>query len=216
MQARLPPMVLAFMTLFCLPRFCEGGISYTWVNQGMYTAGGPVTYELDFNQDSIIDLLFESTGMWFDVDPLSNNRVIAGGGDVYALPEGYSIGPNIESNLWQQGQFGLTLNTCAVLPPPYGVTCSGQFIGTTAYMGVKFYISDYEHYGWVRISNPWEGISGGVILDFAYETTPGVGILAGAVPEPTTVGLLSVGLLVFIFQQRRSRKKPNHRLHHYG
>lgn len=183
----------------------------------MYTAGGPVTYELDFNQDSIIDLLFESTGMWFDVMPPDNNSVIAGGNNVHALSEGTEIGPSTPTNQWLQGYLGhLGLNSCAVLPPPYGVTCSGEFLGTTAYMGVKFYISDYEHYGWVRISNPWEGISGGIIMDFAYETTPGVGILAGAVPEPTTVGLLSVGVIVFIFQQRRSRKKPNHRLHHYG
>lgn len=181
----------------------------------MYTAGGPITYELDFNQDAIIDLLFESTGMWFSVDPLNENRAIAGGDAVHALSDGFLIGPGVDTNDWQQGTYGLILNSCAVLPPPYGVTCNGEFIGTTAYMGVKFYISGYEHYGWVRISNPWEGISGGIIMDFAYETTPGVGILAGVVPEPTTVGLLSVGVIALIFRQRRAKKKPNNRLHHY-
>lgn len=175
----------------------------------MYTAGDPVTYELDFNQDAIIDLLFESTGMWFDVMPPDDNRVIAGGNNVHALSEGTDIGPSTPTNDWLQGYLGhLGLNSCAVLPPPWGVTCSGEFIQTTAYMGVKFYIDEAEYYGWVRISNPFYGASGGIIMDYAYETDPGIGILAGAgiVPEPTTIVLLSAGAFLLAVRYRRTKK----------
>lgn len=40
----------------------------------MYTAGEPISYNLDFNNDSIMDLLFESNGMWFDVAAQSEDN----------------------------------------------------------------------------------------------------------------------------------------------
>lgn len=209
MKATLPQMALVAVSLCWTPLLCEGSISYTWVNQGMYTAGEPISYELDFNQDSVIDLLFESTGMWFDVMPPNDNRVIAGGNNVHALSEGTAIGSSTPTNDWLQGYLGhLGINSCAVLPPPDGGTCSGEFIATTAYMGVKFYIDDFEYYGWVRISNPFDGISGGTIMDYAYETDSGIGILAGAgiVPEPTTIALLSAGAFLLAVRYRRTKK----------
>lgn len=199
-------LVLIFGGMVCTPRVCEGFISYSWVNQGMYVAHTPVSYSLDFNGDSIIDLLFESNGMWFDVaSPNANSLVIAGDGDVHALSDGYSIGPDVESDLWLQDPLGLTLNTCAVLPPPFGVTCGGEFLETTAYMGVQFHIDEFLYYGWVRISNPYDGISGGVIMDFAYETEAGVGILAGAgaVPEPATTALITTGCILLALRRKK-------------
>ena len=187
------------MALWASTYACEGVIAYTWVNQGMYTAGGTITYELDFNRDFIMDLLFESTGMWFDVAAQNGeNLVIAGGGDVHALPAGYLIGPDVDPTSWQIDPLGITLNSSATVPP--GVVIStGEFLETTAYMGVQFYIDDLVHYGWVRISNPYP-VTGGIIMDIAYETEPGVGIIAGAgvIPEPATTTLLFTGLMALI------------------
>lgn len=196
--------VLLFGVMLCAPRACVGFIAYTWANQGMYTAGEPISYNLDFNHDSIMDLLFESNGMWFDVAAQNdNNRVIAGGGDVYALPSGYSIGPGVDPELWQMDPLGITLNSSATVPPGE-VISTGQFLETTAFMGVQFTIDELVHYGWVRISNPFP-VTGGIIMDFAYETEPGVGILAGAgmIPEPATSALLAVGGLLLVLRRKK-------------
>lgn len=196
-------LVLILGGMLCTARVCEGYISYTWVDKGMYTAGEPIGYDLDFNGDSIIDLLFMSTGMWFDVDPPGDNRVVAGGNGVRALSEGYEIGPSVAPDEWQQGIFGLTLNSSAIVPPGE-VISTGEFLETTAFMGVKFYIDELVHYGWVRISNPFP-VTGGVIVDFAYETDPGVGILAGAgtIPEPATATLILTGCILLALRRKK-------------
>ena len=57
------------------------------------------------------------------------------------------------------------------------------------------------NYGWIgiRITNAADAT--GEVVGYAYETTPGVGITAGTVPEPTTIvsalfgGAMAVGLL---------------------
>lgn len=204
MKAMKIPLALLLGIMLCAPRACEGFIAYTWVDKGMYTVSGTINYELDFNGDVLTDLLFTSTGMWFSVFPTDNNAVIGSGREVYALLDGYSIGPDVDPDLWEEGPSGVSLNTSAVVPPG-DVISGGQFLETTAFMGVQFYIDELAYYGWVRISNPYNGISGGVIMDFAYETEPGVGILAGAgmIPEPATSALLAAGGLLLALRRKR-------------
>lgn len=161
-------IVLILGGMICTPRVCEGGISYTWVDMGMYTSGEPIGYDLDFNGDLINDILFMSTGMWFGAFVQGDGRIIAGGNLVHALAEGTSIGPDTPQEDWLQGYLGhLGINSSATVPPGVVIN-TGEFLLITAYMGVMFYIEDAVHYGWVRISNPFNG-TGGIIMDFAYE-----------------------------------------------
>lgn len=197
-------IVLILGGMICTPRVCEGGISYTWVDMGMYTSGEPIGYDLDFNGDLINDILFMSTGMWFGAFVQGDGRIIAGGNLVHALAEGTSIGPDTPQEDWLQGYLGhLGINSSATVPPGVVIN-TGEFLLITAYMGVMFYIEDAVHYGWVRISNPFNG-TGGTIMDFAYETEPGVGIFAGAgtIPEPATAALLTVGGLLLALRRKR-------------
>ena len=65
---------------------------------------------------------------------------------------------------------------------------------TDAFLGLSFPSGPNTHYGWVRVDvNNAAGTF--LIKDWAYESTPGVGIAAGAgiVPEPATLGLLACG-----------------------
>ena len=159
---------------------------------------------MDFNGDLVNDILFMSTGMWFGAFVQGDGRIIAGGNSVHALAEGTSIGPDTPQEDWLQGYLGqLNINSSATVPPGVVVN-TGEFLLITAYMGVMFNIEDAVHYGWVRISNPFNG-TGGTIMDFAYETEPGVGIFAGAgtIPEPATAALLTVGGLLLALRRKR-------------
>jgi hypothetical protein len=208
MKNTCPSIGTALIALWASTTVCEGLIAYTWVNQGMYTVSGTIHYELDFNGDDLMDLLFTSTGMWFSVFPSNDNAVIGSGGEVYALLDGFLIGSDVGPDLWIEGPSGVSLNTSAVVPPG-DVISGGQFLETTAYMGVQFNIDESTYYGWVRISNPFDGISGGVIMDFAYETEPGVGIIAGAgvIPEPATTSLLTTGMLALMIGTRKRKSR---------
>ena len=56
------------------------------------------------------------------------------------------------------------------------------------------------NYGWIgiRITNAADAT--GEVVGYGYETTPGIGLLAGHVPEPTTLfsalfgGVMAVGM----------------------
>jgi hypothetical protein len=62
--------------------------------------------------------------------------------------------------------------------------------GTLAYSGFRFAAPDGTHFGWIQLS-----VSAGHItfMNAAYESTPGTPIVAGAVPEPSTLAMLAVG-----------------------
>jgi len=54
----------------------------------------------------------------------------------------------------------------------------GDFPGNEKYLGIRFYIGDAQHYGWIRVAMG-DLVEPMTIVDWAYETTPGVRILAG-------------------------------------
>lgn len=64
-----------------------------------------------------------------------------------------------------------------------------------AFIGIGFPIAGVNHFGWIRVTI--DNAAGTfVINDWAYESTPGVGITAGAgIPEPSALGLLAAGAL---------------------
>ncbi len=79
------------------------------------------------------------------------------------------------------------------------------------YLGVSFTAGDsLTHYAWVEVSFPSTGPNAGTatVEGWAYETDPGVGINAGAVPEPSTLALSLLALgSVGVAALHRSRKK---------
>lgn len=87
--------------------------------------------------------------------------------------------------------------------------CSGEFMGQNAYLGVEFSIGNSTHYGWINLdihdSYPFGRIHG-----WAYESTPGMPIMAGAIPEPTTLSLIGIGAMAILF---RKKSIANNRLH---
>lgn len=201
------------------PAFGQGTIAYFRPAQPivvLFDPNGfpPVFYDFDVDQNGTADYRFDlAAGLGVTVEPTGANRQIAVpntppalGSNLEPLPAGFQIGALLEpSHHWvsldsPDRYWRSALSACA------DIGCIGLFHGQDAYMGIEFRRGEDIHYGWVHINNP-AGQAGGYILDWAYETQPGVSILAGAVPEPSTWALLAGGgvLMVWFKRKRNAR-----------
>ena len=172
----------------------------------------PYTYNFDLNGDGVTDFQFQATGRGFSVIPLAQNAALAvpePPGELGAKSSVVSAGEIIQSlapipSAWVQGaegffgRYGPTFIDCTT------EGCVGYWQGASrdAYLGTQFYIGSELHYGWVHllVFN-----NGGYLKEWAYDTVAGQGILAGAVPEPSTWALLVLGLGSLFFCSRRNR-----------
>ncbi|TWT47552.1 PEP-CTERM sorting domain-containing protein [Botrimarina hoheduenensis] len=87
----------------------------------------------------------------------------------------------------------------------YGANPNSQFDNAVgAFLGLEFPINGMSHFGWIRVTIDNAGGTF-VINDWAYNSTPGEGLLAGQIPEPGSLGLLAAGAAgVAALRRRRS------------
>lgn len=132
------------------------------------------------------------------------------GGEVAALGAGFVIGnstSNDSSTSWFGSDDGGTL--IQILYP----SIAGEFYQSRAFIGIEFEMSDGVHYGWLEIEgatpsmeNHLLGDNSLIIHGWAYESNPGVGIVAGAIPEPSSGILLILGAIgVWTIRKRKNR-----------
>ena len=189
---------------------CEGTVLHFDIEDvPVFGPFEPVARELDLNIDGIVDFIFTSQETEFEAVTTGENRAIAQGypppymdpgGYLVALAAGFLIGPDPSPHEWLRGDtHDLAIQSCMNI----GCTRFGWPDGIH-FMGAQFFIEEEIHYGWIRLRN-WLGVNGGYILDYAYETEPGVPILAGAVPEPGTFLLAGAGALTLWVRRRRRR-----------
>lgn len=166
---------------------------------------GPNQAVIDVNGDGVNDFLIDrwsiTTGHFHGFD---HNFVIADGeGDAYFLtpaPSGamldwaYSPGACSLVGWFHSGNW-LLLSTVQSWP------------SEPAYLGIAFRADDQYHFGWMSLSIGWvEGVRGVVrVHEYAYESSPGVPIVAGAVPAPGAAAVLGLGLLG-VSRRRRGRR----------
>jgi hypothetical protein len=94
--------------------------------------------------------------------------------------------------------------------PTNGPNFTGLAPSDVRYLGVKMNLngSGLINYGWVGVRITNQADATGEVVGYGYETTPGVGVLAGQVPEPTTiVSALFGGVMAFGFLWRRLRRR---------
>lgn len=170
------------------------------------------TLVLDFNGDGQPDAGFADNDMSFYIFGYGSTRVLTyppAGLDINSflpvLSEGTEIGavPPTASLVWREtvtlpsGPYSATYN--------YSVNAAygGLWQSVEGYTGIEFYISGQTHYAWIHVGTPFTGANGGYIREYAYETRPDTPILAGAVPEPSTCGLLGIGTGVILMRYFR-------------
>jgi hypothetical protein len=196
-RARGANLALSF-TLLAGSACAQGTINYVVPGQAIYYAPVPLQHDLDLNGDGIIDYSLISDGADTVLSPLGNNRLITIpepppdlGSLVAALDGGFLIAPSLQPVFqWydqQTDQFGH-----ALIGADRDIGHIGYFSGRTAFVGLSFEYDGSQHYGWLRLANPL-AITAGQLTDWAYETRPGTAIPAGAVPEPATWTLLTLG-----------------------
>lgn len=147
---------------------------------------------LDLNGDGVVDYYLRVSGIAWKIQAAERNRLAAVlkpppdiGSIVASFEEREPIGNELSAGVdWldrntpnQSAPGESTINACVVTSD---LVCIGLF-RVVAYLGVHFKAEDGEmHYGWVRINA--NGVPGGIVLDWAYDTRPGIPIRAGAMP----------------------------------
>ncbi len=175
----------------------------------------PTKFAVDFNGDSVTDIEIgqnlNGATHWDAVfRPAGSATQVAGAfAGAYAYPSrlaaGQAIGPATPFVLIPTSALGGYLKWNDGFPnSKWGVAGDPA----TGFLGVKFMIAGQDHFGWVRMTVDGNvGLTPNAITlhDLAYETTPGVGIAAGAVPEPGGLGLLALGGIGVTAMRRRKK-----------
>ncbi len=164
-------------------------------------------YPLDLDGDQQVDITFGYDFHFVGVRADGDSRILLAlspppniGGPVAPLPAGFPIGPD-------SGTGGLAwasrsaFDPFEVLAQCFNTGCGGAFPGQQAYMGIEFQRASGTHYGWVSLYvDSFAPVA--VIDSWAWEMRPGVPILAGAVPEPSTFALLVAGGVLMMWFRR--------------
>ncbi|MCA6363391.1 MAG: T9SS type A sorting domain-containing protein [Bacteroidetes bacterium] len=175
----------------------QGQIVYTDINPDV-SLNGPSNYNLDMDNNGQPELQFffyslvdsvSSVSMIYQV-VFDNTATLGNLFQSYIafptpLNNGDSISPAAtdwrDSSYFQGAQYLAVYNTYLNQSVSFG-----NWLGSTdKYVGIRFNINNQPHYGWIRLTI---GATANqlVVKDFAYRTSPGVGLTAG---QTTVVGV---------------------------
>jgi hypothetical protein len=118
---------------------------------------------------------------------------------VPVTPAGTAIGANYAATY--------PANTVGYLYEEYnGAAVVGDWSSTAVtdgYVGLELNNGTSTDFGWVQlIYDPTAATPSLTVVDYAYETTPGVDIVTG-VPEPATIALAGAGAALMLLCRRK-------------
>jgi|GEM_PF-1057535 len=119
-------------------------------------------------------------------------------------------GNRVSRSVFSDGQVISNGNVTAVrgAMTSNGVGLNGWPVPGTGYVGLKFVDGTAVNYGWAEVTLNAKGPSQTLTVDrFGVEMTPGVGITAGAIPEPSTLVFLLAGATGLYYIRNRKKTK---------
>lgn len=190
---------------------------------------GYSTLSIDFNSDGSEDFVIGFSQSFVGVFHAPGSRVFIRGdpppntaGTVASILSGVVINGSMgdSSFNWFNGrpvtdafpdQLGKQITELAL---SFNQGSSGHTRGKDGYLGFEFPLENGTHYAWVHfdasenLRNSDGSISGigGYIDGWAWETTPGLGIVAGAIPEPSLSLFAALSFSGLLLRRRRDLK----------
>lgn len=166
----------------------------------------PTVFYLDLNSNGVADLAFRAFDSYFDVVTVGSIQIagfqapppigVDPGSEAaeppfdlipFAFEPGFVLDETLDGIMtWNSGR---GLLQAPVMNGNEEFTL-GYWGDGVNYLGVRLLEDDGWHYGWVEIDAPFRGINGGYMNGMAYETSANRAIVAGAIPEPATAGIL--------------------------
>jgi hypothetical protein len=174
-----------------------------------------ISPKLDLDGDGVGDLMFASNGGVI-LYTGRNVRMVTVGGVTSNAPVGTIL--NSSSLIQGVGTWLPGYRFDHINPPElgllplrrelaiygFGSLPFTQFGQGGGYIGVETTGPDGIRYGWLRIENDnpqW--LTGGRVTGYAYESSPGVPITVGAIPEPSCLWLASAGIGLGLRRRRK-------------
>ena len=210
-------MLTLFLLIAC-SESADASIISTWANNQIsiyhdYSSdppgyvGGSTDYVLDLNGDGTDDISFVAS--WTDAGfyMREGTRILGYNyglsGDLFAssnLGESHEIG--IDGQVWDTGGYHSIVNMIV----SHGSIPSDPSYPNQYYIGLEITMDNQPHYGWLSIQAPDNPDNRALVSGWAYESTPNTAILAGAIPEPSSVGLFAIGAIgVWTLRKRKNR-----------
>jgi len=168
---------------------------------------GIKSFDLDSNGSVDVEFLSNSAFGFYVQMPTTTRITWVNGFGTLPMPMGEIIGPELGSTLHPEASlypedpewmyFGTTVNLSYYqdnpMSSPPEPTILGPWGEEDAYFAIEFQGDAGTHYGWIHIEE-FAGF-GGWFYEYAYENTPGSSLVAGAVPEPSSVVLFTIGAI---------------------
>ena len=173
-------------------------------------AGISVNLETGSNGNALSGISGGAVNLYFGGENFSNDAEQAAPSAIFQPVRTSASNTGSLKNMAVNDVVDSTVNVSANL---YGMGFGGssshigpQFTaGTPGYMGFSLLINSGSDlvYGWMKVTFQDDGVTPGVIHEWAYESTPNSGILVGVVPEPGSLLLFGVGITGILLRRRR-------------